>query len=56
MCNVFFVCQVTTYEFDFDIQINFFESSKLYTQHHLSKSPVPRVPLIRPCHVQATGM
>ncbi|XP_054576921.1 cilia- and flagella-associated protein 47 [Eptesicus fuscus] len=46
--------EVTTYEFDFDIHINFFESSKIYTQCHLSKSPVPRVPLIRPCHVQAT--
>nr|KAF6320456.1 cilia and flagella associated protein 47 [Pipistrellus kuhlii] len=46
--------EVTTYEFDFDVRVNFFESSKLYTQYHLSKSPVPRVPLIRPCHVQAT--
>ncbi|KAM7045480.1 cilia- and flagella-associated protein 47 [Molossus nigricans] len=47
--------EVTTYEFTFHVGINFFESSKLYTQYHLSKSPMPRIPLIRPCYVQATG-
>nr|KAF6491875.1 cilia and flagella associated protein 47 [Molossus molossus] len=46
--------EVTTYEFTFHVGINFFESSKLYTQYHLSKSPMPRIPLIRPCYVQAT--
>lgn len=57
-CNVLFICQVAAYEFSFQVRINSFEASELYTQRHLSKSAVtPKAtPLIRPCYVQATGM
>ncbi|XP_059013719.1 cilia- and flagella-associated protein 47 [Mustela lutreola] len=48
--------EVATYDFSIQVQINFFKASELYTQYHLSNSPmIPKTtPLIRPCYVQAT--
>ncbi|XP_025790294.1 cilia- and flagella-associated protein 47 [Puma concolor] len=47
--------EVARYDFCIQVQINFFEASKLYTKCCLSKSPmIPKTPLIRPCYVQAT--
>ncbi|XP_036083014.1 cilia- and flagella-associated protein 47 isoform X3 [Rousettus aegyptiacus] len=53
---VFSPKEVAAYEFSFQVRINSFEASELYTQRHLSKSAVtPKAtPLIRPCYVQAT--
>ncbi|XP_054329037.1 cilia- and flagella-associated protein 47 [Pongo pygmaeus] len=49
--------EVTVVEFIIQVQINFFESSKLYTKCLSSSPSNPKtVPLIRPCYVQATAL
>lgn len=58
MCNVFFVYQVATYEFSFQVRINCSRASELVTHCHFSESAMtPKTtPFIRMCFVQATGM
>ncbi|XP_012585704.1 PREDICTED: calponin homology domain-containing protein 2 [Condylura cristata] len=48
--------EVATYQFTFQVQINFFKASELYTECCLSNTPLtPKTtPLIRPCDVKAT--
>ncbi|XP_008056775.2 cilia- and flagella-associated protein 47, partial [Carlito syrichta] len=46
--------EVATYEFNIQVQINFFEASELYTKYLSSSSNPKKTPLIRPCYVQAT--
>ncbi|XP_072869917.1 cilia- and flagella-associated protein 47 [Chlorocebus sabaeus] len=49
--------QVAIVKFIIQVQINFFESSKLYTKYLSSSPSNPKtVPLIRPCYVQATAL
>ncbi|XP_054422311.1 cilia- and flagella-associated protein 47 [Pteronotus mesoamericanus] len=47
--------EVRVYDFVFQVRINFYESSELYTEYHLLNSPISpnTVPLIQPCYVQA---
>ncbi|KAM5291042.1 cilia- and flagella-associated protein 47 [Glossophaga mutica] len=47
--------EVRVYEFCFQVRINFYESSELYTEYHVLNAPIPpnTVPLIQPCYVQA---
>ncbi|XP_054551875.1 cilia- and flagella-associated protein 47 [Talpa occidentalis] len=48
--------EVATYQFTFQVEINFYKASELYTERCLSKRTLtPKTtPLIRPCDVQAT--
>ncbi|XP_066106636.1 cilia- and flagella-associated protein 47 [Saccopteryx bilineata] len=48
--------EVASYQFHVPVRINFFDSSDIYTEYHLSKVPLPpqKIPIIRPCFVQAT--
>ncbi|XP_036923682.1 cilia- and flagella-associated protein 47 [Sturnira hondurensis] len=47
--------EVRVYEFCFQVRINFYDSSELYTEYHVLNAPIPpnTVPLIQPCYVQA---
>uniref|UniRef100_A0A8C5K937 Cilia and flagella associated protein 47 n=1 Tax=Jaculus jaculus TaxID=51337 RepID=A0A8C5K937_JACJA len=48
--------EVATYDFDFQVQINTFKASELYSEYLSQKKPLTSktTPLISPCHVQAT--